>query len=351
MSQSALASASAVLSGAPPIAKPSWQSLPPLPDKHGFAGSFVGVSRDALLVAGGANFPAAPLWEGGRKVWSDQVFVLENPTGEWKIAGKLPGPRGYGVSISTADGLLCIAGNDAERHHADCTLVEWKNGGLEIREFPPLPLPLADMTGALVGTTVHLVGGTRAPGATTAEKIHLSLDLDDLEKGWHQQEFPGAARVLAVSASQSGAFFVMSGAALAADAEGKTQRTYLRDAWRHDPTTGWQALPDLPRAVLAAPSPATVSGPRCFLILGGDDGSRAGFQPVSAHPGFPRSILCYDTAARTWTENGHIPANLPAPVTTSTTIWHNRTVIPSGEVRPATRTPEVTAFATDPNRL
>ena len=42
-------------------------SLPSLPDQHGFAGAFTGVSKGHLLVAGGANFPDAPPWENGKK--------------------------------------------------------------------------------------------------------------------------------------------------------------------------------------------------------------------------------------------------------------------------------------------
>ena len=36
---------------------------PPVPDMHGFAGAFTGVSNGRLLVAGGANFPVKPPWE------------------------------------------------------------------------------------------------------------------------------------------------------------------------------------------------------------------------------------------------------------------------------------------------
>jgi hypothetical protein len=35
------------------------------------------VSNGALIVAGGANFPDKAVWEGGRKHWYDNIFVLE----------------------------------------------------------------------------------------------------------------------------------------------------------------------------------------------------------------------------------------------------------------------------------
>ena len=159
------------------LAGNTWRELPQLPDDHGFAGSFAGVAGGKLLVAGGANFPEGPPWEGGKKVWHDPVFILDKTDGQWRQAGKLPGARGYGVSITTPQGVLCIGGSDAERHFAECFLLTMEAGELESLPYPALPMPLAEMTGALLGNTVHIVGGIRQPGATSAENVHLTLDL------------------------------------------------------------------------------------------------------------------------------------------------------------------------------
>lgn len=323
------------------LAGGSWRGLPPVPDQHGFAGSFAGVSGGSLIVAGGANFPDAPPWEGGKKVWHDGIFVIDKPDGQWRQAGKLPGPRGYGVSVSTPKGLLCIGGSDADRHHADCFLLTMDAGNLKTVPYPSLPIPLAEMTGTLLDNTVHVVGGIQQPGATRAENVHLMLDISAPDKGWKQETFPGDGRILAVSAVREGAFFVLSGASLAAGEDGKPLRTYLRDAWRYQAAGGWQKIADMPRPAVAAPSPAPATGASHFLVIGGDDGSRVGFQPPSAHPGFPRSILAYDTVTRTWAEHGEVPTEWAAPVTATAVSWAGGVVIPSGEIRPATRTPNV----------
>ncbi|MEL6895516.1 MAG: sodium:solute symporter, partial [Planctomycetota bacterium] len=78
----------------------NWDPLPPVPDDLGFAGPFVGVHNDALIVAGGANFPV-PVWEND-KVWHDGVHVLiKNADGyAWKDGGKLPGAIAYGSAVS-----------------------------------------------------------------------------------------------------------------------------------------------------------------------------------------------------------------------------------------------------------
>jgi SSS family transporter len=117
-------------------------------------------------------------------------------------------------------------------------------------------------------------------------------------------------------------------------------RRYLNDAYRYDPGSGWRRIADLPGPVAAAPSPAPALGPSHLLLIGGDDGSRAGFQPPSAHPGFSRTILAYHTITDTWTATGDAPV---ARVTVPAVWWKDRIVVPSGEVRPGVRSPEVWA--------
>jgi SSS family solute:Na+ symporter len=318
-----------------------WSELPAVPDDQGFAGMFAGVSDGRLLLAGGANFPIAPPWEGGSKVWHANVFMLDRPDGEWRIVGELPSSRGYGVSVTVDGGMLCIGGGDGSRHFTDCYLLKLDNAELSRTPYPPLPMALAEMTGAVVGRTVHVVGGTRQPDATRAEGVHLMLDLGALEQGWKVASFPGEPRILAVSAVRENSLFVMSGASLAADDEGKPRRTYLTDAWRYGHDRGWQRIAELPRPAVAAPSPAPSIGGSHVLIVGGDDGTHVGFQPPAAHPGFSRSLLAYDVITGTWAEHGVLPDDIVPPVTTPVVEWLSRTIIPSGEIRPATRTSQV----------
>ena len=129
------------LSSAQP--KLDWQQLPPLPDPIGFAGPFAGTSGGALIVAGGANFPDKMPWDGGRKVWYDTVFLLDRTNGQWRTAHKLPRPLGYGVSLTTPDGVLCIGGSDSAQHVRDVFLLSYSHGELKAETLSPLPGPLA----------------------------------------------------------------------------------------------------------------------------------------------------------------------------------------------------------------
>lgn len=86
--------------------------LAPLPDPHGFAGMFAGVAGGALIRAGGANFPAEPLAQGGRKVWHDRVFTLAKPDTAWRLVARMPRPSGYGVSATWRDCAVFVGGGD-----------------------------------------------------------------------------------------------------------------------------------------------------------------------------------------------------------------------------------------------
>ena len=320
----------------------SWKQLPPLPDSLGVAAPFAGVSGGALLVAGGANFPAGMPWEGGKKVWHDRVWILEKPDDAWREAGKLPRPLGYGVSVTHGDGVVCAGGSDAERHHTEVFRLRWKNLALTTEPLPALPIALSGACGALVGDTLVVACGAEAPGEKIATNRAFALDLAARNPAWRElPPLPGKPRLFATAAGYDGAFHVFGGAALEPDASGKIARVYLREAWSYRDDKGWLPLADLPKPIVAAPSPAPLLGGR-ILLVAGDDGSHVGVQPPEKHPGFPRSILAYDPALNRWSEGGETPA---PRVTVPCVEWRGVFVVPSGEVRPGVRSPEVWSFS------
>jgi N-acetylneuraminic acid mutarotase len=317
-----------------------WAELPPLPDPLGVAGPFAGTTGGALLVAGGANFPGKPPWQGGAKVWHDQVYVLDRPEGAWKLAGTLPRPLGYGVSVSHRDGVLCVGGSDATGHHAEGFRLRWDGERLVTTRLPDLPHPLANASGALVGDVLTIAGGQESPDATPTRAVYR-LDLAAPEPRWSEAApIPGRGRMLATAGAADGAFWIAGGVDLVTSTD-KPTRVYLRDAYRLDAGGGWTRLPDLPYPLAASPSPAPAgSGP---LLLGGDDGTKVGFRPPEEHPGFNRTILRLDAKAGAWTPAGALPA---ARVTVPLVRWRGRLVLPSGEARPGVRSPQVWAGTT-----
>lgn len=338
-----------------------WRELARLPDPIGFAGACVGVSGNALLFAGGANFPDN-LGLNGRtkKTWHDRVFALDKVGGTWRRVGRLPRPLGYSVALSTPGGLACIGGSDADRHYSDAFLIQYSRGSVTIVSLPSLPKPIANATGAIVGGTIYVAGGLEEPASTVAEHSFYSLNLQAREPRWQREpSWPGPERMLAIGGGLDGRFVLAGGVHLGAEkATGKTSRSYLADAYAFEPSRrGWSRLADLPFPLAGAPSPAATDGARSrLLIFGGDSGEYAARAAKlgDAHPGFNRTILSYRFRENAWRVVGEIP--MPsvkdparpngepwAPVTTPLVEWQNRIVLPSGEVRPGVRTPRVLA--------
>ena len=329
-----------------PVAPPeaaqalTWKELPELPNPLGFGGPFTGTSHGALIVAGGAHFPVS-LFEGGKKVWVDSVFVLEPGEPAWLTGFTLDRPLAYGASISTRDGFYLLGGCDAEHYYADCVRLTWVKGKIDKAPVPALPRPCGMTSAALVGTTIYVAGGQDSPKATAAMKNFWALDLSADQPAWQElKPWPGPARILPIAAAREGNFYLFSGAELHADAKGNAKRTYLKDAYRYSRMTGWTKLADLPRPAVAAPTPAMPFGTSQILVFSGDDGANADkvMELKDQHPGFPRTILAYDTEDDRWTELGKAPVS---HVTTPLVYWQGMHVIPSGETRPGVRSPRV----------
>jgi N-acetylneuraminate epimerase len=313
--------------------------LPDLPDKHGRAGVFAGVSHGALLIAGGANFPERKPWEGGSKVWHDTVFAIENKTAKWKIAGQLPRPLAYGVSATYRDALVVVGGADDKEHHAEAQLLRWNGKQLTTQQLPKLPQPLAYACGALIGSKLYIFGGAATPDSLPGNALYR-IDLTSKEPKWETlPACPGPGRMLAMAAVLNEALVVIGGVDLAKDERGQLQRCYLNSVYQYDEQRGWQELARLPYGLAAAPSPAPASE-HGFVVLGGDDGSQIGQDPTK-HRGFRSDILEYDQTKNRWRNLGKITS---PRVTTPCVTWQDSHVVPSGEIAPGQRTPEMLIF-------
>lgn len=317
-----------------------WRELSALPDNHGFAGAFSGMSGDTLIVAGGANFPGKMPWEGGAKVYHDRIFALNHTRGNWREVGRLPRPIAYGVSIPVLNGLLCIGGCDASRGYSDVFLLIWNGRGVDVIDWPALPVTLFNACGTTVGGSIIIAGGEEQPKATRASRRVFALNLRDARTGenpvkWTERApLPGNGRTLAF-ASDDGT--IMGGVELSPDAQGNPVRRYLNDAYRLG-EDGWERLADMPFPLAAGPTPAPVNDRGEVFLLGGDDGSKVGFAPIEKHPGFRDDVLIYNARENQWRVGGKVAA----PRATLTAVrWRGGVILPSGEVRPGVRSPKV----------
>ncbi len=332
----------------------SWRELTPLPDPIGFAGPFVGtqsVNEETagedqwLLVAGGANF-AEPEWESEKR-WHDTVFVGSKDAGKlsWIEAGTLKRPVAYGSAVSTAEGVLCIGGNDGTETFRDCFLLRWngKREVLETIDYPPLPKPLAYGAATRIGDVVYVCGGQTGLSLDSAINELWSLDLSLADQSasfrWRQlPPCPGKTRALNLTVSQHNGreecVYVISGRRQQAD-----RTEFLTDTWEYSPgRRAWRRRADAPRSVMAGT--AIGLGSRHIAVLGGADGRYFGQENdlKDKHPGFVKQAIAYDTLADRWVDAGATPTN---QVTTIAVDWQDTIVVASGEIRPRVRTPKV----------
>ena len=313
-----------------------WTSLPDLP--QAISGQFVGVSNNALIVAGGSYFPVSP-FEGGKKVWVNTIYVLEANATSWQLADSLARPLAYGATINLDDGVLIIGGSDSQQMYRDVFKLEWKNGKIHQIPFPPLPQPCAMSGAAKVGNYIYVAGGQTSHNPDSALKNFWRLDLAQLGAGWQElTAWPGAGRILPVVASQDNAVYVISGCVLIQDASGNIARNYLTDGFKYVPQSKWEPIADVPVPVTAAPG---ISYNQTFLLVfGGDDGTLAHrvTELKDDHPGFSHDVLAYHTITDTWQKIDQSPVAL---VTTNIVQFNGSIVIPGGEDRPGHRSSAV----------
>ncbi len=328
----------------------SWTELPPMPDELGLAGPFVGVHNDAMIVAGGANFPT-PVWEND-KVWHDRIFVMTRSGNDftWIDAGTLNRAIAYGASVSTSDGVVCIGGNDAEETFDDVFLLSWDPNSERIvmTEYPSLPKPCAFSAATTIGDVIYLAGGQRGLSLETAMTNFWSLDLSkktvEEEFVWKElPPWPGPSRALNLTVSQHNGYndcvYVISGRRQTGPAAERSSFEFLRDVWEFNSSTGvWRQRSDAPRCWMAGTS--IQYGQSHVLVLGGSSGELFfnGSELQDDHPGFGNESVAYHTITDTWVSAGDHPVT---QVTTTAVQWGDDIIIPSGEIRPRTRTPKV----------
>lgn len=316
-------------------------AIPDLPG-IGYAGGYGGASGQTLLFAGGTNFPDAPPWKNGRKVWYDSIYALSPGAERWRIAGRLPIPLAGGASVEISEGVLCIGGTDDSRARADVLLLRMRGDDVIVEAWPSLPSPRASFAAAVVGRTVYVVGGHEAHGPLEAEPLAdvLALDLDHRAAGWRRvAPLPGPGRWLPVVASDGKSLFVLSGMVRRV---GETPAIgFLRDVYRLTPTAAngngaWSRLPDLPRAVSAAPSPAPIVGSQILLFGGGVDTADI-VKPMDARDPLDATVRAYDVETGA-TEEIDARVN-PSVVVAAVARRGEEIIILSGEVQAGVRTP------------
>jgi cyclically-permuted mutarotase family protein len=335
----------------------------------GYAGMLGGVHNGVVLVAGGANFPNGLPWEGGEKVWSKNIYILEND--QWRLSIKeLPIPLAYSASVSTEKGILCIGGNNAEYTSDKVLLLTYNSStkDVKISEYPTLPEPLAFSSAVVVDDFLYVVGGKNAESSTNS---FYRLNLKEVKTWERLTDFPGAARALHCSAIQetqtNKKLFVIGGRNEVGGQKSQTPTNYLsydlkEQTWQDE---GHLEIKGKPRVLMGAS--AETMGSMHIMIYGGSDevlfnelediSLQLGDEQndtiinnlksrrdtiLNNHTGFSKDILAYNTITKKWFVYSSLETKIP--VTALSFKSNDDFVIVSGEVSPGIRTPKVQTF-------
>lgn len=332
----------------------------------GFAGAVNAVYNDALLVAGGANFPDKMPWEGGKKYYSDNIQILLKQNGHyvWSTkTSKLPEPIAYCGNTSTDLGVVYAGGEGQNGLSNKAFIITWDTPELNVivKRLPDLPIAVTNTGLTHIGNVVYLVGGDKEKSSSDA---FYKLDLNVKDPVWQKLPSLPVQLANALVVAQANKIFVIGGRTKTPSGISDLHHT----TYAYDFAAGnWQKLADISDGKLttnfSAGAGVAVAND-LILVTGGDNGavfhkienyiSQIAKSPSQEekdkltleknklsinHKGFYKAQLVYNTTKNTWTKLGQLP--FPAHVTTTATKWGNDVVLSNGEIKPGVRTPLV----------
>jgi cyclically-permuted mutarotase family protein len=355
----------------------SWKKIASVPDAGdaktslGLAGAINGVNNDVLIVAGGSNFPGKLPWEGGMKVYYDNIFVLEKKGNEYcwnkNVKSVLPESIAYCGNTSIQLGIVCVGGENENGISKKCFLLKWnaKENEVLLEPLPDLPLALTNVAVANMDDVIYAVAGNKQENSSSS---FFSLDLKDRNLHWKSLPDVPIALANATSIAQNGPsgkeIFVIGGRSKTMSGISELHNT----TFAFNPKNNeWKKCADISDGKnitdLSAASGVSL-GQNTILITGFDNGKT--FHQIETliskiseaqtpdekgkltkeknnlsihHKGFDKSLLLCNTNSDAWTKTGELP--LPAHVTTTDVKWGNEIIISKGEIKPGVRTPDV----------
>jgi len=330
----------------------------------GVAGPVTGVNHDVLLVAGGANFPNAMPWLGGKKIYYSEGFVFKkaNDSLNYFKRFKLPFSIAYTANCSTPKGVVAAGGESENGISNKVLLLQWNNATetVEVNYLPDLPLALTNAAIACNENIIYLAGGETKESVSNR---FFSFDLENFSAGWKELSLlakPVSHAVMVVQSNgHHNCIYLIGGRKKNA---GSTSDLYA-SVYQFDLSTNkWQQKKSLPYALSAGTGVTT--GDNGILVFGGDRGEtfhktelliaeiatekdEAKQQQLNqektalqaSHPGFSNEVLLYNAKKDKWTKADCIPFD--APVTTTAVKWEGDVFIPSGEIKAGVRTPRI----------
>lgn len=322
--------------------KPELSALPPLPS-IGWAGMYAGTSKGILFCMGGTNFPDKKPWEGGKRNFSKEIYMLTSNYSNWvKLGEELPQPMAYGVSATYGNSIILVGGATENGMSAQVTALQWDGEKLHKHRYPDFPTPIAYATGTVAGNFLIVAGGMDLVG--NLSKKCYALNLLNVKIGWAVlPDLPGRERMLSVCGAFDNKFYLFSGETKTKNLYGESYRDILQDAYKLNVTESrqgfsfeWEALAKMPKGMSAAASPVPVLNNECMFFWGGVDAVVGLHKTPATHPGISKETFNYYPGQDRWEFAGEIKA-MPAKVTLPVVYWNNQWIYISGEIKPGIR--------------
>lgn len=323
----------------------------------GIAGPVAGVVGKNIIVAGGANFPDAMPWLGGKKKYYSNAFVYRPSGKKLRLSSvwQLPQPVAYAASCNTNEGFVYAGGETVDgKLSSRVYYVSLRDKKLQFTALPSLPVPLANASLVYSGDSLYIIGGESVD--FVSNKIY-SLHFRDSSIVWMEAgTLPHAMSHGIAVKNEDGKISIIGGRRRN---PGAVSDLYS-DVFLFDPLSGSVSKQQpLPYALSAGSGIAY--GNEVF-VFGGDDGTtfhkaeaviaakaketdeerksqldKERILIQSTHPGFNKNILWLDDKAGQWKSIGIFPFELP--ITTAALQRKKKVFIASGEIKAGVRTP------------
>jgi N-acetylneuraminate epimerase len=337
----------------------------------GFAGAINGISNDALIVTGGANFQDKMPWEGGKKHYSKEIHLLQKTNGQYtwnkNVQSTLPEPIAYCGTTSTDSGVVYVGGENENGLSNKAFALHWNpsKNEVEVKALPNFPLAITNIALTHIGDVVYALGGDEAKKSSD---LFFSLDLNCSNPEWKALPKLPIALANAVAVVQKGkegkTIYVVGGRTKTPSGISDLHNTTFAFNLKKQTWETCAVISDGINTTNFSAGAGVPVGSHSVLILGGDNGLT--FHKIenylsqiaqtdnpeeksrliaeknilnTTHQGFYKGMLLYNTLTNTWYKLGELP--FLAHVTTTAVLWDKEIILSNGEIKPGIRTPDV----------
>ncbi len=96
-----------------------------------------------------------PPWDGGKKIWADSIYTYERGASQWKLAGHLPTPLGYGARSRLSTACCSWEGRLRRARRRSTLRLTLHDGRVEIQQTALLARAMSMFAAALLHDRVY----------------------------------------------------------------------------------------------------------------------------------------------------------------------------------------------------